>query len=343
MGTAKFRRPDGRDGTYGQWLAEVSAKWNALSPAEQSASRDAASARLTSRIQAQAGAPTLMHIYDEIGWFGVWPADVVDALSGIRGDVEVHMHSPGGNVFDGLAIYENLKQHSGSVSVVVDGLAASAASFIAMAAAPGKLQVTDNSSVMVHDAWGLCQGNATDMAEMASLLEESSDNIASIYAERGGRTAAEYRALMKAETWATGQKAVDLGLADSVRKRAASAPAAMAFAPSASVPWQVTILAADKYDADDRKRMAASGEAMPDGSYPIADAEDLDNAIHAVGRGGSDHDAIRAHIIKRAKALGLSSRIPDDWGADGSMSAGNHVDLSWIDQLDLTAFKEATS
>lgn len=244
MGTAKFRRPDGRDGTYGQWLAEISAKWNALSPAEQLASRDAAAARLTSRIKAQArGGPTLMHIYDEIGWFGVWPADVVDVLSDIKGDVEVHMHSPGGNVFDGLAIYENLKQHSGDVSVVVDGLAASAASFIAMAAAPGKLQVTENSTVMVHDAWGACVGGATDMAEMASLLEESNDNIASIYAGRGRRSAAEYRALMKAETWATGQKAVDLGLADSVRKHTADAPPAMAFTPSASVPWQVTILA----------------------------------------------------------------------------------------------------
>ena len=74
---------------------------------------------------------------------------------------------------------------------------------------------------------------------------------------------------------------------------------------------------------------------MPDGSYPIADSEDLDNAIHAVGRGGADHDAIRAHIIKRAKALGLTSRIPDNWGADGSLNAddgstSNSADTSWL-------------
>ena len=74
-----------------------------------------------------------------------------------------------------------------------------------------------------------------------------------------------------------------------------------------------------KYTEDDRKAMAAKGHAMPDGSYPIADAEDLDNAIHAVGRGGADHDAIRKHIIKRAKALGLSSKIPGNWNADGSL------------------------
>lgn len=65
--------------------------------------------------------------------------------------------------------------------------------------------------------------------------------------------------------------------------------------------------------------MAASGQAMSDGSYPIADEEDLDHAIHAVGRGDADHDGIRKHIIARAKALGLSSHIPDNWNADGSL------------------------
>ena len=89
---------------------------------------------------------------------------------------------------------------------------------------------------------------------------------------------------------------------------------------------------ADKYDTEDRKAMAEKGHAMPDGSYPVADAEDLDNAIHAVGRGGADHDSIRAHIIKRAKALGLSSKIPDNWGADGSLqeSAANRSETEFL-------------
>lgn len=80
-----------------------------------------------------------------------------------------------------------------------------------------------------------------------------------------------------------------------------------------------TELRADKYGADDRKKMAAEGTAMPDGSYPIKDAEDLQNAIHAVGRGNANHDAIRKHIIARAKALGASDQIPDNWNADGSL------------------------
>lgn len=79
-----------------------------------------------------------------------------------------------------------------------------------------------------------------------------------------------------------------------------------------------------KYSADQMKAMAAKGQAMKnakgDPSYPIADEDDLDKAIRAVGRGGADHDAIRKHIISRAKALGKSSMIPDNWNPDGSMS-----------------------
>lgn len=84
----------------------------------------------------------------------------------------------------------------------------------------------------------------------------------------------------------------------------------------------------DKYNGLDRHNMAKSGEAMPDGSYPIKDAEDLQNAIHAVGRGNADHDAIRKHIIDRAKALGLSADIPDNWNADGSLKQENSADVA---------------
>jgi hypothetical protein len=74
-----------------------------------------------------------------------------------------------------------------------------------------------------------------------------------------------------------------------------------------------------KNDTADRKKMASSGAAMPDGSYPIANEADLGKAIHAVGRGGASHNAIRKHIISRAKSLGASSKIPDNWNADGSI------------------------
>src|SRR5262249_43449602 len=68
-----------------------------------------------------------------------------------------------------------------------------------------------------------------------------------------------------------------------------------------------------------RRQAAASGAAMPDGSYPIKTKADLRRAIKAVGRGGADHDAIRKHVLKRAQALGLEAMVPDNWNADGSM------------------------
>lgn len=74
-----------------------------------------------------------------------------------------------------------------------------------------------------------------------------------------------------------------------------------------------------KYDADDLKQMAANGQAMADESYPIADHADLDRAVHAVGRGGDEHNAIRRHIARRAKALGATGEIPDNWASDGSL------------------------
>jgi hypothetical protein len=88
---------------------------------------------------------------------------------------------------------------------------------------------------------------------------------------------------------------------------------------------------AAKYDADELKKLLAKGHAIKnadgDPSYPIADEEDLDKAIKAVGRGGADHDSIRKHIIKRAKALGLSAKVPDTWNANGSVKTASRVPL----------------
>lgn len=76
-----------------------------------------------------------------------------------------------------------------------------------------------------------------------------------------------------------------------------------------------------KNDTASRKHDGATGAAMPDGSYPIENTADLGKAIHAVGRGGASHDAIRQHVIQRARSLGASSQIPDNWNSDGSLKA----------------------
>lgn len=174
--------------------------------------------------------PTRVDIYDEIGgsWLfgGVTASDFVAELAQINGDIEVHINSPGGDVFDGLAIYNSLAQRPGNVTTVVDGLAASAASFIAQAGttrviAPGAM-------MMIHDAAGACYGNAGDMRDLAELLDKVSDNLAGIYADRTGR-ADGWRDAMRAETWYTADEAVAAGLAHRVAERPAeSALAAVA-------------------------------------------------------------------------------------------------------------------
>lgn len=86
-----------------------------------------------------------------------------------------------------------------------------------------------------------------------------------------------------------------------------------------------------KYTADQLKAMGGKGQAFknPDGSfsYPIGDADDLANAVRAVGRGGADHDAIRKYVVGRAKSLGLTSKIPDNWNSDGSLRSGPTLDV----------------
>lgn len=301
MSNARFRRPDGKFGTFGQWASEKAAQWAALSAKEQAESRAAAAARMRNSAPAGDG-PAVLRIFDEIGWFGVWPDDVAAALDGLAGrDVEVHVNSPGGSVFDGLAIYNTLREHSGGVGVVIDGLAASAASFIAMAASPGKLEIAENGVSMIHEAFGLCIGDAAEMTAMAGLLDESSANIASIYASRGNRTAPEYRDLMRAETWAVGSRAVELGLADKVR----AVKGDDAGDAAASLPWAVEIYAGP----DERTR------AMEQALYHIS--------VEATSPAVSDEWA-RREIVRHLTEAGLSNADVDnsDWDASRAWANG---------------------
>jgi ATP-dependent protease ClpP protease subunit len=164
----------------------------------------------------EAGAPTLVSIYDEIGFYGVPAGQFLAELSGIDGDIDLHLNSPGGDVFDAIAIYNSLKARRGTVGIIVDGLAASAASFIAQAASPGHLEMAPFSTMMIHDGFAAGIGNAADMRDLADQLDDASDNIAGIYAARTGKPAAYWRAKMQATTWYKDAEAVADGLADRV-------------------------------------------------------------------------------------------------------------------------------
>jgi ATP-dependent protease ClpP protease subunit len=166
--------------------------------------------------KADTGEPTLVSIYDEIGMWGVSAGEFLAELTTINGDLDVHISSPGGDVFDAIAIYNSLKARRGVVAITVDGLAASAASFIAQAASPGKLEMAPFSTMMIHDGFAAGIGNAADMRDLADQLDSASDNIAGIYAARTGKPVDYWRAKMRATTWYKDTEAVADGLADRV-------------------------------------------------------------------------------------------------------------------------------
>ena len=120
------------------------------------------------KASASADGPSQLHIYDEIGFFGVTSADLISDLAGVKGDLEVHLNTPGGDLFEGLAIYNALKQRPDIVSVVIDALAASAGSVIAMAADPGHLIIAKTASLMIHDGFSVGIGNAKDLRELVA-------------------------------------------------------------------------------------------------------------------------------------------------------------------------------
>jgi ATP-dependent protease ClpP protease subunit len=156
-----------------------------------------------------------VYIYDEIGYFGVSADDFVNDLNTVTASkIDLHLNTPGGEVFDGIAIYNALKNHEAEVTVYIDALAASAGSFIAMAGDTVIIEKT--AQMMIHDAMSLAIGNAKDMREQADRLDNMSDTIAGIYADKTAGSVEEWREKMSAETWFNAQEAVDAGLADRI-------------------------------------------------------------------------------------------------------------------------------
>lgn len=168
------------------------------------------------RMEATSEDEAEVFIYDAIGgWWGVEASQFVKDLSTITASkINLRVNSPGGDVYDALAIMNALKRHTATVAVTVDGLAASAASFIIQAA--DEISMGKGAEIMIHDALTLAIGNPTDFREAADFLDRISNTIASVYADRAGGTQEQWRERMTAETWYTAEEAVAAGLADSV-------------------------------------------------------------------------------------------------------------------------------
>ncbi|MEO0797516.1 MAG: head maturation protease, ClpP-related [Verrucomicrobiota bacterium] len=170
------------------------------------------------RIQAKADAekPSAeIHIFDEIGFWGISARDFISEIGNLDAEeIALHINSPGGSVFDGVAIQNVLKHHRAHVTTYIDGIAASIASIIALSG--DDIKIADNGYVMIHDPSSLAFGTKEDMLKEAEVLDKLAEGLANDYATKMGITPQEARNLMKAETWWLGQEAVDAGFADSV-------------------------------------------------------------------------------------------------------------------------------
>jgi len=154
-------------------------------------------------------------LYDEIGAYGVSAKDFNAELAKITADViNLRINSPGGDVFDGIAIYNDLKSHRSTVNVTVTGLAASASSIIAMAG--DNVEMGLNSFIMIHNTWLLAAGNKNDLRQVADILDQIDAACAQTYTDRTGISAKDIGSMMDAETWLNGDEAVAQGFADSV-------------------------------------------------------------------------------------------------------------------------------
>jgi ATP-dependent Clp protease protease subunit len=192
--------------------------------------------------------PTLS-IFDYIGddgdGGGVTAKRVAGALRALAGKpITVEINSPGGNYFEGVAMYNLLRRHDAEVRVEILGIAASAASVVAMAG--DEIAIAHNAEIMIHEARGLFFGTKSEMAEAIEVLEHIDNAMVGTYAARSGDDAAKFAAMIAGkDVYFTGQEAIDAGLADVLMEREAEMPV---YASGPSLPGDKASL--DKFLAE---------------------------------------------------------------------------------------------
>lgn len=171
------------------------------------------------------GDTATIYIYDVIDAFwGVSAADVAKALAGITApNIVLRINSPGGDVFEARAMMTAIAEHPATVTAKIDGLAASAASVLALAA--DTVEIAEGGFYMIHNAWTFALGNAGDLRTTAELLDKIDGSLIADYAARTGKTTDEISAWMQAETWFTAQEAIDAGFCNAIIPTASKAKA----------------------------------------------------------------------------------------------------------------------
>jgi len=159
-------------------------------------------------------------IYEQIGedfWSGggVTAKKFQEELAGIKAkQIDLHINSPGGQVFEGVTIYNLLKQHDATITTYIDGLAASIASVIALAG--DKVVMAENALYMIHNPTGMVWGPAAEMRKMADVLDKIRSTMSTVYTGKTGKTEDEINGLLDAETWMTAAEAKEAGFVDEI-------------------------------------------------------------------------------------------------------------------------------
>lgn len=198
-------------------LPEISA--SSLPKSAQWDTPPSARERWHPEIQSATVQTNTINIYDAIGSDGMGGGTTATRISAAlraigKQDVTVSLNSPGGNFFEGIAIYNLLREHPAKVTVQVVGLAASAASIIAMAG--DDIEIAKSGFLMIHNSWGVVIGNRFDLVAAADQLKQFDAAMASVYADRTETDIKAVQRLMDAETWFTGEEAVQAGFASSL-------------------------------------------------------------------------------------------------------------------------------
>tara|TARA_R110002051_G_scaffold91223_1_gene160380 strand:+ start:599 stop:1633 length:1035 start_codon:yes stop_codon:yes gene_type:complete len=166
-------------------------------------------------IQNKADNSADVYIFNEIGTYGITAQDFISDIKDLKDTpINLHVNSIGGDVFDGMAIYNVIKRREARTTVYIEGIAASIATIIALGA--DEVIMAENSLFMIHNAWGGAMGEAKDMRKTADTLEKISSELTDIYMKKTGLSYEALAEMMDEETWLNAQEAFDYGFIDTI-------------------------------------------------------------------------------------------------------------------------------
>jgi ATP-dependent Clp endopeptidase proteolytic subunit ClpP len=166
-------------------------------------------------IQNKASETADIYIFDEIGMYGVTAQDFIGEIKELKNTpINLRINSLGGDVFNGMAIYNVIKKREAKTTVYIEGIAASIATIIALGA--DEVVMSENSLFMIHNAWGGTMGDAKDMRKSAETLEKISTELTEIYMKKTGLSYDVVSNMMDEETWLNSEEAYELGFVDTI-------------------------------------------------------------------------------------------------------------------------------